>query len=335
MNAATLNADILALVLDEVSDALTLYPTKQLFELAHTLRRVNRYANHRLEAATRFLCIPSRKALIHLMMSGFYPPNSLQTFHFHIDPRCVPAYFNALTHSIQNGRSALKRLIVNLRQDTSQELKLGTPMYPLPGMIKDIAVIGRADRDPAASLIIHLLSDRWDQERTRLAFWGVPELVYPSPSDLESSPLDHYTRPRLLRTDANVVLFLDNSTLPSDSTYIMNNIARVDRLRLIFAEDVRKEQIWRMQKCLPEWILNRTIQLYPTPRSGQCSMDWFAERIQDGTIWTMEGAPLPAMDDEVLDDEVLDDEVLDNEVLDNEGDTERGTSSSEDPQIVG
>ncbi|KZT54302.1 hypothetical protein CALCODRAFT_18126 [Calocera cornea HHB12733] len=156
MSTVKLNHDLFALVTDEVLYSLNLLRTKDWIDLAHTLRRVNRYADERLTAdARRYLDIPSPDALLQLAKRGSpcYPVYESLTIHFH-PYTTAPQYKHCC--EVLRSCSWLCKLVLDLRFSRPTQADLGSPamfmVNHVPDLMEELAVLtgDACSRDPRA-----------------------------------------------------------------------------------------------------------------------------------------------------------------------------------------
>ncbi|KZT54308.1 hypothetical protein CALCODRAFT_519493 [Calocera cornea HHB12733] len=281
MTTVSLNEDLFCSVLDEVIGQLNQYRTKELIDFTFRLRLVNMYANQRLEPLTcRFLNIPSHDDLLRILEASV--PNSSKHEWINIsgDPRHSVVIFDGFLKHYKRS-SALKRLVLDLRQLGPRALETPTRFATCPASVKELGILSSFSQTHAR-VSLFLNSFLWNGSDLKLAFCGIPSysgLVVPGGHGI-------------------LALYLDETTEMYDIRLLLKFSAQFREMclvRLVFSDGILASELRPFKRELLSIAHDKlvfeelsAVSQHPYDRS----LDWFSDRVLDGTIWTVPGAPL-------------------------------------------
>ncbi|KZO91690.1 hypothetical protein CALVIDRAFT_557996 [Calocera viscosa TUFC12733] len=281
MTAVVLNHDIFAMVLDEVIDRLDLYRTKELIDLAYTLRRVNQYADERLETISRlFLDIQSTDALFRLIRADVTNYDQHQSLVLRFNPYHSPINCERLLQLCAT-HDALRRIVLDIRLDNLRDINNPPWEWKMPASVHELAVIEGARWRHGQDCLDWVDSFFDNPDSLRLAACRVPHI-------------DFFDRPNL----ATGIFLLSNSRYDSDArelrslaTFSIWPEESVGVIRLIFSEDLSSTRRQKLMGAVQYTVTNAAyiFEELTVDVRYNCALDWFADRIQDGTLWTLKG----------------------------------------------
>ncbi|KZO91693.1 hypothetical protein CALVIDRAFT_602051 [Calocera viscosa TUFC12733] len=293
MSSVTLNHDIFLLVLDEVLGRLNLYRTKEWIDLAYILRRVNHCADDRLTTISRrYLDIPSADALQRLIRSGVpnHPVHESLTLSFY--PSQSLRDWTTLTR-LHSMYGTLRKVVFDLRlADLDTSRRTLDSWRGLSGTVEALGIIEKSQ------------PRYWDYALRRSARLFLQNssrslrFATCDPSDLSSLELNTWN-------SHTITILLQSPGFASGVGELLKlgrlegPVMRPNTIRLAFGEDLSRSEILGLKLSAqptatdPAFIFE---ELAVDPHYER-AIDWFADRIQDGTIWTMPGRPITLDDD--------------------------------------
>ncbi|KZO91699.1 hypothetical protein CALVIDRAFT_602056 [Calocera viscosa TUFC12733] len=277
MTPVSLNPDLFSHVLDEVIGQLNLYRTKDLIDYAFRLRLVNQYANQRLERLTcRYLNIPTYDDLINIIAAGVPNYSKHEWINICGDRRYSSAIFTDGFLKFYTHSTALKRLVLDLRGLDADELDSNTRFSTCPGSVQELGILASFDQTHSR-ISLFMNSFLWNGNNLKLAFCGIPTY-----SGLVT-PGGH----------ATLALFLDETTDLYDVRLLSRFAGQFRQMcvvRLAFSDNIPSSNLHDLKRELVSILNNRLIleELLPEARC-QHSLNWFADRVLNGTIWSTPG----------------------------------------------
>ncbi|KZT54304.1 hypothetical protein CALCODRAFT_18059 [Calocera cornea HHB12733] len=301
MSTVILNNDVFGLVLDEILDQLNIRREKDIIDLAHMLRRVNQYADGRLKTDARpYLDIHSPAALLRLRNAGAPAHDGIESLTIRFHPCTFPISYEYL-REIHTASPRLRKLVVDLRLADASTLKWKgrhafTEVLPV---VEELAVI------------IGSLCTQWTVYDD-VELWSLKSMpAYPPAPRLALCGLVHWLR-FLGATDnqcISMICLLTTATFKADHSFLSSltqmqckDSAECQTIRLVFGDDLSYQQLQELKEAAQR---HERRQLRPRfvfeELAVDCryhrAIDWFADRIQDGTIWNMTGRPIISMND--------------------------------------